>query len=150
MSGQGEKNMDEPVSAESTGYGGITGILNDPDLPEEKRIALTREIMTFQMTAMQITRESEENASAFQNFTPEHITQYLTSSDTNMVLSHKSDTQNRWFKLAVIGMTVGLFGFTIFVLKEKPEYLEKILIGAGGVIAGALGGFGYGKTKKDD
>lgn len=38
----------------------------------------------------------------------------------------------------------------IIFLKDTPDVMEKIIYTAGGLIAGALGGYGFGKTKKDE
>lgn len=46
--------------------------------------------------------------------------------------------------------------FMIFIvilvnlLIDKPDILEKVLYTMGGLIVGAFGGYGFGKTKKDD
>ena len=38
----------------------------------------------------------------------------------------------------------------VFLLSDKPDVLEKVLYTLGGLIVGAFGGYGFGKTKKDD
>ena len=43
-----------------------------------------------------------------------------------------------------------LFAVIIFVFKDNPDVVEKILFTTGGAIVGAVGGFGYGKARKGD
>ena len=38
----------------------------------------------------------------------------------------------------------------IVLLKDKPNIMEKMIYAAGGLIAGAVGGFGYGYKKGHD
>lgn len=36
------------------------------------------------------------------------------------------------------------------MFRDKPDVIEKIIFTAGGAFIGFLGGFGYGKSKKND
>ena len=38
----------------------------------------------------------------------------------------------------------------VFLLGDKADILEKVLYTIGGLIVGAFGGYGFGKTKRND
>jgi hypothetical protein len=79
----------------------------------------------------------------------EHISTFLRDSGENMRLQHKGQTQNRVLLFLVVLIVAALVGFICCNFKSAPEIVEKIILAAGGFIGGALGGFGYGKFKKD-
>ena len=56
-------------------------------------------------------------------------------------------SSNRWFMLAVFVITLLTIGFLVVFLKDKPEILIPVLSGLLGFAAGALAGFGFGKSK---
>ena len=37
----------------------------------------------------------------------------------------------------------------VILLKDNPDVLEKVIYAGGGLIAGAFGGYGYGKNKRE-
>jgi hypothetical protein len=41
-------------------------------------------------------------------------------------------------------------GFVIVQLKNTPDVMEKIIFAIGGVTTGALGGYGFGRSKKNE
>lgn len=56
---------------------------------------------------------------------------------------------NRWFMIAVLVIVLLAVGFFCFLFKDKPDILQPILTGILGFGAGALGGYGVGKSKGD-
>ena len=96
-----------------------------------------------------------------QKMNEEHVTQVLTLatkhderqfelSKQNLTADNdhrKLTTQLSFFGgIAVLGLVV----FLVCIFKDKPEVLTPILSGLGGLIVGGLGGFGFGKAKKDE
>ncbi len=62
---------------------------------------------------------------------------------------HDRKDTNRWFSLAVLVIILIAVLVVCILFKEKPEVLIPILTGILGFGAGALGGYGYGKSKDD-
>lgn len=121
----------------------ITEIIGDP----EKARKVTKTMMSMQMLLMNSVPPQE--VSLLDKMTPEHITAYLEGSELDMRLAHKGNTEKRWFMLAVIAIIAILFGFIVVIFKDNPDVVEKILFTTGGVIVGAMGGFGYAKVKSE-
>lgn len=59
----------------------------------------------------------------------------------------KRDRKIFSFLISLLGIVFVLI--VIVLLKDSPDMLEKILYAAGGVVAGAFGGYGYGKSRDD-
>ena len=54
------------------------------------------------------------------------------------------------FTFLTIVVAMIFFVIIILLLEDKPEIMEKIIYTLGGVIAGAFGGYGFGKKQNDD
>lgn len=94
--------------------------------------------------------ESSSENSISDKITEQHITKYLESSEKNMENSYRDKNRNRWFLLAVMVLAIIVVFGIMIVFKDNPDMVEKILYAAGGFTAGALGGFGFGKSKSDE
>jgi len=80
---------------------------------------------------------------------PEHIPQFIELKEKEAQLAYKDNNSNRIYKIAA-GIIGGGVIITVLVLfRDKPEMVEKILYAVGGLAAGAFGGYGYGKTKRE-
>ena len=64
--------------------------------------------------------------------------------------SYAEKKQNKIFAFLVLLMTMVFFVVIILILKDKPEIMEKILYTLGGLVAGAFGGYGFGKKRNED
>jgi hypothetical membrane protein len=51
---------------------------------------------------------------------------------------------------ALVLVIVGLIVTILVLFRNKPEMVEKILYAVGGLLAGAVGGYGYGKSKRSE
>ena len=115
------------------------------DVPEKsKKIIEQMMISTIQMKS-----ESPETITAH-NITPEHITKFIDGANKEAEYFYKDKRQTRWFVLAVIAVLLVFTLVIINMLRDKPEIMEKVLYSIGGFVAGLAGGYGFGKTKKQD
>ena len=99
---------------------------------------------------MAMSMESSPESSVSKKMTSEHITQFMKDSGDNMRLTHKADSRKQWMIFGSVFLLLVFFVFVIIEFKANPDFIEKLLYSVGGLIAGALGGFGYGKSKKGD
>lgn len=116
-------------------------------LPLEKR-KVVEEFMTLQQI-----RFSETNTDMVisEKITSEHITEFLNGSRENMRLGFAEKRSKRCFALAFLAIIIIATLAVIFLLKDKPDIMEKIvycLVSAGSGLAGGYG-FGYANGKKD-
>ncbi len=115
------------------------------ELPKEQREAV--ESLIFQSVQMQAMVSPE--SAMLKKIDGEHITKFLDASEKNMELSYKDRNNTRKAILIVVIASFVLVSFLVFMLKSNPETLEKVLFTIGGVIAGAFGGYGFGKHKQE-
>lgn len=81
--------------------------------------------------------------------TEEHITKYLDGAEKNMTLGFKEETNKKWYNLALIVLAIIILVFLVIYLKDTPDLLDKLITGIFSLIAGAIGGYGYGKNKSN-
>jgi len=96
-----------------------------------------------------------------QKMNEEHVTQVLSLATQHDERQFELTKQNltgenahrkltAWFSfvggLAVLGLVV----FLVNTFKDKPEVLTPILSGLGGLVVGGFGGFGIGRSRKND
>lgn len=113
------------------------------EIPEEKRTLIRERISVF-MSAQ------EPESAVSKKMTPEHISAYLKDAGDDMRLSHKERSLVRWF-IFIIGLFVfALVGLIILTFKDRPDLIEKIIFAVGGCAAGFIGGFGFGRSRKDE
>lgn len=82
--------------------------------------------------------------------TEEHISQFLTGSREEMQYSYKEKSQKKIFTLLALVLVMAFCVIIICLLKDSPDIMEKVLYTVGGVVAGAFGGYGYGKNRRED
>jgi hypothetical protein len=97
-----------------------------------------------------------QNKSLVERMNPEHVTLALENEKQAELhnyqkaeLEHKDNNSNRIFLLALALAIVGLIVTILVLFRDRPEMVEKILYAAGGLLAGAVGGYGYGKSKRE-
>ena len=113
------------------------------EIPEEKRTLIRERISVF------MSGQEPESAIS-RKMTPDHISTYLKDAGDDMRLSHRERSQSKWF-IFIIGLFVfGLIGLVIMIFQDKPDLIEKIIFAVGGCAAGFIGGFGYGKSKREE
>lgn len=115
-------------------------------VPENERKVIEKlMVSSVQMSG----RFSPQNAIS-KKITEEHITQYLDGAREEMQNSYAEKKHNKIFAFLVLLMTMVFFVVIILILKDKPEIMEKVLYTLGGLVAGAFGGYGFGKRRIDD
>ena len=125
-------------------------VINDviEKVPEEDRHEV-RKMMSMTMQMGRVMSASPE-MELMKRMTPKHIEMFLDGQKEAMTYQFKAERESKIF----LGIMVLLFMIFIVVLVtlliDKPDILEKVLYTMGGLIVGAFGGYGFGKTKKDD
>lgn len=115
-------------------------------VPPKQRKVIERSLMTIQMAGNIASPES----AVMKKITEEHITEYLEGAREEMRNSYEERKSNRWFLLAVVIASMIFFVVIILILKDNPNIMEKVIYTLGGVIAGAFGGYGIGKNKREE
>ena len=131
------KEDESPIPAE------VAQVLDT--LPVEQRTTIVR----FFSQAVLFNRSSPE-AEIAKKISSEHITQLLDQDKQAMEYEYKDSQSRRKYQIISISVVCVVVIALVLILKDSPDTLEKVLIGLGGVIAGAAGGYGIGKTKDKD
>lgn len=113
-------------------------------MPETERHVMTK----FFYRATSMVRVSPE-MEVSKKLSPEHITKMLENESTAMRYQHEDEQQSRRHHLIYVIIAVILIMFLVLTLKDNPDVLEKILYAAGGMVAGAAGGYGYAQSRKE-
>ena len=117
-------------------------------VPEEDRHEV-RKMMTLTMQMGRVMSASPE-MELMKKMTPKHIEMFLDGQKEAMTYQFKAERESKIF----LGIMVLLFMIFIVILVtlliDKPDILEKVLYTMGCLIVGAFGGYGFGKTKRDD
>lgn len=147
---QAENNSEKEVAEKSEGtLEEIDEVLDG--IPEEHRNQIKKmmiessSLSSIQMRGM-ITPENP----IAKKITEEHITQYLNGAEKEMENSYAEKKHNKIFAFLITLLSMGFLIVIIFLLKDMPEIMEKVLYAIGGVVAGAFGGYGFGKHQKNN
>lgn len=111
------------------------------NVPEEDREDVIR---SFEM----IGSYSPEST-LLKKITSEHITTYLKSSEENMRLGYTERKSHRTFVFFLVAVALAVFTVWIFLLKDNPNLLSNLITCVVSLLAGAFGGYGFGKQKRD-
>lgn len=114
--------------------------------PEQRKIIERMMISSVQMRSIAASPES----AVMKKITPDHITKYLEGAEEEMKNSYKERFQRKVFTFLTVLIAMVFFVVIIILLKELPDIMEKVIYAGGGVIAGAFGGYGIGKNRRDD
>lgn len=126
---------------------GVDALLED--LPEEQRAQVKKLVVEQSFAMMGIGRSSQENQIA-KKLNEGHITDYLAGAREQMQNSFKERRENKIFTGILVFFALVFFIIVIVLLKDTPDVLEKIIYSVVGLIAGAFGGYGYGRHKSND
>lgn len=115
-------------------------------IPKEDRHEVKKMIgMSMQMGGI-ISPQVE----LMKKMTPEHVTSFLEGQKEATRFQFQESRENKIFAGIVLIIVLIFVIAIIILLKDNPDIMEKVLYAAGGLVAGAIGGYGYGKTKHDD
>ena len=117
-------------------------------IPEEDRHEVKRMMsMTMQMgKVMSASPEME----LMKKMTSQNIETFLNGQKDAMAYQFKEARENKIFLGIMVLLFMVFIVVLINILSDKPDILEKVLYTMGGLIVGAFGGYGFGKTKKDE
>ena len=142
---QKNEDLDTQESPEKT-------VADDPleaildDIPQESR----HEVKKMIGLSMQMGGVISPQIELMKKMTPEHVTAFLEGQREANNNQFKESRDNKLFILGLILIILIFIVITILLLRDKPNVLEKILYTSGGLIAGAFGGYGAGRIKRDD
>lgn len=116
-------------------------------VPEEDRHEVRR-MMSLTMQMGRVMSSSPE-MELMKNMTSQNIDKFLDGQQAAMQYQFKEGRESKIFLGAMALLFMVFIVVLIFLLKDKPDILEKVLYSMGGLIVGAFGGYGFGKSKKD-
>lgn len=115
-------------------------------VPKEEK----HEIIKMVRMSMQMGKVLSPEMEIVKKLTPEHVTEYLKTQREAMVNHFKESKENKFFALFTLIIVLIFVVVLVVLLKDKPDVMEKVLYALGGLITGALGGYGLGKSKKEE
>lgn len=124
-------------------------VLNDilEDVPEEHRKKVEKMIIA---SSVQMRGMISPEATVMNKITGEHITEYLQGARQEMENTFDERKQNRIFTFLTLIFAMIFFIIIILLLKDKPDFMEKIIYSFVSLVAGAIGGYGFGKSRSDN
>lgn len=124
----------------------LEDIISDSGIPEEDQPEVKKMIaMSLRMGAA-----ASPQVEIMKKVTAEHITQMLSSQEAESQRHYSEKREKKWFYLAWLVIVCLFIVIVIWLLREHTDTLEKVLYAAGGLIAGAVGGYGYGKSARSE
>ncbi len=115
-------------------------------VPPEHRKIIEKMIIS---SSVQMRSIVSPETDVMKKLTPEHISKYLDGAELEMKNSYSEKFHKKVF--SVLSMTIIMIFLIVIIvlLKDNPDIMEKVIYAVGGVIAGAFGGYGFGKNKND-
>lgn len=117
------------------------------ELPPQAKKVIEKRIVEFGM--MSVGSRSQENAIS-KKINEAHISSYLDGAREQMQNSYKERHEQKIFTLVLVIIALVFFIAVIFLLQNHMEVLEKIIYTVSGLIAGAFGGYGFGRHKNSN
>ena len=113
------------------------------DLPEEeKHLAVSFMRMSMESVSPQLELSRK--------MTSEHITEFLQGQREASNNGFKERRETRiWVGIILLLVMIFIISL-IIILKNDPNTMKEILAAIIGLVAGAIGGYGYGKQKTDE
>lgn len=125
-------------------------VINDviEKVPEEDRHEV-KKMMTMSMQMGRVMSASPE-MELMKKMTSQNIDTFPEGQKAAMEYEFKESRENKIFLGIVVLLFMIFIIVLVFLLGDKPDILEKVLYTIGGLIVGAFGGYGFGKTKRND
>lgn len=150
MSTENKNNYQEIEPSQTADQQFEDAVINDviEKVPEEDRHEVKRMMsMTMQMGRVM---SSSPEMELMKKMTSQNIETFLNGQKNAMEYQFKESRENKIFLGIMVLVFLIFIVVLIILLDDKPDILEKILYTTGGLIVGAFGGYGFGKTKHDD
>ena len=116
-------------------------------VPPEHRKVIERMIIS---SSIQMRSISSPETVVMKKLTPEHISKYLDGAELEVKNSYAEKFHRKIFTFLTMIVAMVFFVILIILLKDNTDVMEKIIYTVGGVIAGAFGGYGFGKNRNDE
>lgn len=117
---------------------------------EEMSPEVRKHVEKFMISSVQMGGIFRPENTVSKKITENHISEFLDGSKQQMMEQYKEEHENKIFKGIVLTLILVFIIAIIVLLRNTPEVMEKVLYTLGGLLSGALGGYGYGKSKRDD
>lgn len=108
-----------------------------------------RKMMSLSMQMSRVMATSPE-MELMKKMTSENIETFLEGQKEAMGYQFKEGRETKIFLCIIVLIFLIFIVVLVNLLKDKPDILEKVLYSMGGLIVGGFGGYGFGKTKKDE
>lgn len=115
-------------------------------VPEEKRAMIESTLIA----GFSIMGQNSPDSAIAKKLNPEHISQFLAMSEKDMHNHYKEKTEQKIFIGFILIAAFIFFLLLVNMLRSNTEVLEKIISAVVGLVAGAIGGYGFGRSKKDE
>lgn len=135
-------NPDNEISATEELPDEVTKALES--VPEDKKKIIEEQMFSFMQMGSSISSPETE---VMKKLTSEHLTVYMDIMREDMQNRYAERKHNKVFAIVALILLMAFVIGIIILLKSNPNVMEKVIYAAGGLIAGALGGYGFGKRK---
>ena len=115
-------------------------------IPQEAR----RTVKQMVGMSMQMGGVISPQLELMKKMTTENVTEFLQGQREAANNQFRESRDNKIFLAFIVVVVLIFVTVLVILLKEKPDILENVLYTLGGLVAGLLGGYGYGKTKRED
>lgn len=141
-----DKMIDHLEADQSTPDAEIIDKMLDDAPPKQKEV-----IKELMISMQQMRMESNPASEVMKKLTKEHITNFLDASRDNMEKGYRDKNFHRLFLVVMALLMMSFIVIIVVLLKDnQPDMLEKVLYTGGGLVVGLLGGYGFGKSQRDE
>lgn len=150
MSTENNQDFQELEHSKSADEKFEDAVINDviEKVPAEDRHQV-KKMMSMTMEMGRFMSASPE-MELMKKMTDQNIETFLNGQKEAMTYQFKESRENKIFLGIMVVCFMVFIIILITLLSDKPDVLEKVLYTIGGLIVGAFGGYGFGKTKKDE
>lgn len=92
-------------------------------------------------------RQMNPEADITEKLTEKHIDKMLDNDRLQIQEKRVSVREQGIMRIILVTLAMIFFIVLICLLKDQPAVMEKVIYTVGGVVAGAIGGYGFGKSK---
>ena len=100
-------------------------------------------VSSFQMHSV------SPEAKMMEMVTEKHIDKFLDTSQEAMEKEYQEKAHRKIYNVILVVLGMVFLLAVILLLRDNPSVMEKVIYTVGGLIAGAIGGYGYGKSRDD-
>ena len=116
------------------------------DMPKEAR----HEVRKMVGMSMQMGGIISPQLELMKKMTSENVTEFLQGQRESANNQFKESRDHKILLAFTLVISFLFITVLVILLKENPDILEKVLYTLGGLVTGLLGGYGYGKSKREE